>query len=276
MTNITNGGGIKYFRANSTLADSQAQGLDSVAIGPNAVAKNASDVALGNGSVTDTAVATTGATINGNAYTFAGAAPTSTVIFRQINGVAAGTADSDAVNVAQLKAISQSVATAGDKWIVGSPASYKAPTSVGTDSTAVGSGASVTANNSVAMRNIDLSVPDVDWEWERYHFLPMMNTVEFGPHKVHLRTDEFDLATELFSHAGRTLTRKQLCEAIWDHDGHDKSRSLDACASRLRRALQLEQNGWALRAVWGAGYRLDGPSAAAASPAAPALSLEAS
>lgn len=115
----------------------------------------------------------------------------------------------------------------------------------------------------VYMRNIQLSVPDVDWEWERYHFLPMMNAVEFGACTVQLRTDEFDLATELFSHTGRTLTRKRLCMAIWGHDGHDKSRSLDACASRLRRALQLEENGWKLRAVWGAGYRLDGPSTSA-------------
>lgn len=88
----------------------------------------------------------------------------------------------------------------------------------------------------------------------------MMNAVAFGDCTVELRTDEFDLATELFRHTGHTLTRQQLCMAIWGHDGHDKSRSLDACASRLRRALQLEENGWKLRAVWGAGYRLDGPS----------------
>lgn len=113
----------------------------------------------------------------------------------------------------------------------------------------------------VYMRNVHLQVPDVDWKWERYHFLPMMNAVAFGDGAVELRTDEFDLATELFRHTGHTLTRQQLCLAIWGHDGHDKSRSLDACASRLRRALQLEENGWKLRAVWGAGYRLDGPSA---------------
>lgn len=119
----------------------------------------------------------------------------------------------------------------------------------------------------VYMRNIHLRVPDVDWEWERYHFLPMMNAVAFGERTVALRTDEFDLATELFSHAGHTLTRQHLCIAIWDHDGNDQSRSLDACVSRLRRALQLEENGWKLRAVWGAGYRLDGPSAGGTAPA---------
>ncbi|MDR6387291.1 autotransporter adhesin, partial [Paraburkholderia caribensis] len=36
VDNITNGGGIKYFHANSTLADSVASGAESVAIGGNA------------------------------------------------------------------------------------------------------------------------------------------------------------------------------------------------------------------------------------------------
>ncbi|RUT86165.1 calcium-binding protein, partial [Mesorhizobium sp. USDA-HM6] len=44
LTNINTGGGIKYFHANSVLADSQALGTDSVAIGPNAIANNAGDV----------------------------------------------------------------------------------------------------------------------------------------------------------------------------------------------------------------------------------------
>ncbi|WP_292089717.1 hypothetical protein, partial [Mesorhizobium sp.] len=54
LTDINNGGGIKYFHANSTLADSQALGTDSVAIGPNAVAANAGDVAIGLNAVSGT------------------------------------------------------------------------------------------------------------------------------------------------------------------------------------------------------------------------------
>lgn len=46
---INNGGGIKYFHANSTGADSSATGTDSVAIGPKAVASGAGSVAAGNG-----------------------------------------------------------------------------------------------------------------------------------------------------------------------------------------------------------------------------------
>ena len=47
ITNLNSGGGIKYFHANSTLADASATGLDATAVGPNAQSLNASDTALG-------------------------------------------------------------------------------------------------------------------------------------------------------------------------------------------------------------------------------------
>ncbi|MBW8834644.1 MAG: hypothetical protein JF605_05850, partial [Burkholderia sp.] len=47
VNNIVNGGGIKYFNTNSTLADSSATGTDAVAIGGNAQATTANSVALG-------------------------------------------------------------------------------------------------------------------------------------------------------------------------------------------------------------------------------------
>jgi hypothetical protein len=48
VTNITNGAGIKYFHTNSTQADSQATGAESVAIGGSAKAVGAASIALGN------------------------------------------------------------------------------------------------------------------------------------------------------------------------------------------------------------------------------------
>ncbi|WP_244206484.1 YadA family autotransporter adhesin [Caballeronia pedi] len=88
LNDITTGGGIKYFHANSTLEDSKAEGVESVAIGGNAQAKGANAVAIGSNSVADRAntvsVGATGAE-------------------RQITNVAAGTEDTDAVNVSQLK-----------------------------------------------------------------------------------------------------------------------------------------------------------------------------
>ena len=89
LNNITTGAGITYFHANSTLADSQATGAESVAIGGNAQSLAANSVALGSNSVADRA----------NTVSVGSAGNE-----RQITNVAAGTADTDAVNVAQLKA----------------------------------------------------------------------------------------------------------------------------------------------------------------------------
>jgi autotransporter adhesin len=146
LTNITSGGGIKYFHANSTLADSAASGTDSVAIGPESVASgtdslaaghgaaatgaggvalgqgaqanNANDVALGSGSVTQAAVPTSSTTIQGKTYNFAGTAPIGTVSVgaqgaeRTITNVAAGRINensTDAINGSQLAATNSAI-----------------------------------------------------------------------------------------------------------------------------------------------------------------------
>ncbi|MCY1203719.1 Coiled stalk of trimeric autotransporter adhesin [compost metagenome] len=143
---------------------SAAAGDVSVAVGAGSTATAAGGAALGAGSVADRAAGVKGyvppeAT---TAQADAIAATTSTVgavgvgdaahgVFRQITGVAAGSAPSDAVNVAQLQAVASQAAAAGSKWITGSPTTYVAPTSTGTDSTAVGSGAAVKADQGVAI-----------------------------------------------------------------------------------------------------------------------------
>jgi trimeric autotransporter adhesin len=88
LNNITTGGGIKYFHANSTLPDSSATGADAVAIGGNAQAMAYNSVALGSNSVAD----------RPNTVSVGSATAT-----RQITNVAAGTQDTDAVNLSQLK-----------------------------------------------------------------------------------------------------------------------------------------------------------------------------
>ena len=145
-------------------AASAAVGDVSVAVGAGSTATATGGAALGAGSVADRAAGVKGyvppeAT---TAQADAIAATTSTVgavgvgdaahgVFRQITGVAAGSAPSDAVNVAQLQAVASQAAAAGSKWITGSPTTYVAPTSTGTDSTAVGSGAAVKADQGVAI-----------------------------------------------------------------------------------------------------------------------------
>jgi autotransporter adhesin len=98
-SNFTNGGGIKYFRANSTLADSSAAGSDAVAIGGAANASAANSVALGSNSIADRANSVSIGSVGHE---------------RQITNVANGTSATDAVNFGQLTTVSNNVDTLGN------------------------------------------------------------------------------------------------------------------------------------------------------------------
>ena len=108
LNNITNGGGVKYFHANSTLADSSATGTGAVAIGGAASASAANSVALGSGSTTTANLSAAGynpgtAALSGTASTANGEASVGSAgKERRITNVAAGSAATDAVNVSQL------------------------------------------------------------------------------------------------------------------------------------------------------------------------------
>ncbi|WP_122984909.1 ESPR-type extended signal peptide-containing protein [Paraburkholderia hospita] len=109
FNNIVNGGGIKYFHASSTLADSSASGAESVAIGGGAIASGANSVALGSGSVASSGSLGVKGFAPDNAALTAGTAFGELSIGtsgkeRRITNVAAGYNATDAVNVSQLMA----------------------------------------------------------------------------------------------------------------------------------------------------------------------------
>ena len=119
-------GGLAAATAANALALGQgatASLADTTAVGSNAVAgAQAGDVALGDGSVTSAVVATSGATIDGVAYTYAGTTPGSTVSVgvggseRTVTNVAAGrvsASSTDAINGSQLFATDLAVDALG-------------------------------------------------------------------------------------------------------------------------------------------------------------------
>ncbi|WDC29968.1 YadA-like family protein [Escherichia albertii] len=88
MGDIITTGSTKYFKANTTGVDANAQGKDSVAIGSGYIAAADNSVALGTGSeANEENTVSVGSSTNQ----------------RRITNVAAGKNDTDAVNVAQLK-----------------------------------------------------------------------------------------------------------------------------------------------------------------------------
>jgi autotransporter adhesin len=180
-------GGIKYFHANSNLADSLPNGLNSVAIGPvstanteNAVSigngatagANVGDVALGAGSTTGTVVQTASGTIAGNTYAYTGTTPGSTVSVgavgaeRTVTNVAAGQVNgnsTDAINGSQLFATNQALDTLNDTVAAnaihyysvndnGTPGgNYANDGATGLNALAAGVGATAAADNATAL-----------------------------------------------------------------------------------------------------------------------------
>ncbi len=111
--------GVKYFHANSTAADSQATGAESVAIGPQAVSGGANSVAAGNGAVTsaDNSVALGGAAAasgTGASAVGAGAAATGSNATAMGSGSTASGAKSTAVGAGSQATADNSVALGAD------------------------------------------------------------------------------------------------------------------------------------------------------------------
>ncbi|BEU22625.1 YadA-like family protein [Paraburkholderia sp. 22B1P] len=153
VNNIVNGGGIKYFHSNSTLADSVAAGVDSVAIGGAASASAVNSVALGAGSTTTANLSAAGwnpgtGTLSGiasaaNGEVSVGASGKE----RRITNVAAGYAATDAVNVSQLQSEDAKVNAAGSSIanVLGGGSTYDASTGTITGPTFTLGGKTVTS-----------------------------------------------------------------------------------------------------------------------------------
>ncbi|WP_275288516.1 YadA-like family protein [Halomonas elongata] len=122
-----------------TASLSEAQ--QGIALGAGATVSHDQSVALGSNSVTAEPVATSGTTIAGTDYDFAGTAPQSTVSVgdvgkeRTITNVAAGRVSetsTDAINGSQLYATNQAVETIGAGWTISAEGSNAS--NVGVDS----------------------------------------------------------------------------------------------------------------------------------------------
>jgi len=168
-----NANGIKYFHANSTAPDSQALGLDSVAIGPKAISQVDGGIALGSGSVSDRPIVqSSGIMRNGSASipfdttdaTLLGAVSVGSAAgnsYRQITNVADGTGQHDAVTLRQLTGALQSFAVTPQKYFHANSTAADS-LAVGAESVAVGPTTVVNGDNGVGIGNgaiVDQTAP---------------------------------------------------------------------------------------------------------------------
>lgn len=68
---------------------------------------------------------------------------------------------------------------------------------------------------------------------------------------------ELELLYYLASHPNRVYTRDQLLDEVWGFEYYGDSRTIDVHIKRLREKLENISPKWALKTVWGVGYKFE-------------------
>ena len=68
---------------------------------------------------------------------------------------------------------------------------------------------------------------------------------------------EMELIYHLASNPNRVFTRGQLLDEVWGFDYYGDSRTVDVHVKRLREKLEGVSDKWALKTVWGVGYKFE-------------------
>lgn len=68
---------------------------------------------------------------------------------------------------------------------------------------------------------------------------------------------ELELIYHLASNPNKVYTRDQLLDEVWGFDYYGDSRTVDVHVKRLREKLEGVSENWALKTVWGVGYKFE-------------------
>lgn len=68
---------------------------------------------------------------------------------------------------------------------------------------------------------------------------------------------ELELLFYLASNPNRVYTRDQLLDEVWGFEYYGDSRTIDVHIKRLREKLESVSDKWALKTVWGVGYKFE-------------------
>ncbi len=74
---------------------------------------------------------------------------------------------------------------------------------------------------------------------------------------IEIPPKEFELLHFLASNPNRVFTREQLLEEVWGFDYFGDSRTVDVHIKRLREKIENVEANWALKTVWGVGYKFE-------------------
>ena len=74
---------------------------------------------------------------------------------------------------------------------------------------------------------------------------------------VDLTAKEFDLMELLMRNPGRVYSRENLLNVVWGYEYAGDYRTVDVHVKRLREKLEGVSDKWALKTVWGVGYKFE-------------------
>jgi two-component system OmpR family response regulator len=82
-------------------------------------------------------------------------------------------------------------------------------------------------------------------------------TVKLNGKDLELPPKELELIFFLSSNPNKVFTREQLLEHVWGFDFYGDSRTVDVHIKRLREKIDLPNQTWQLKTVWGVGYKFE-------------------
>jgi DNA-binding response OmpR family regulator len=74
---------------------------------------------------------------------------------------------------------------------------------------------------------------------------------------LELPPKELELLYFLASNPNKVFTREQLLEHVWGFDFYGDSRTVDVHIKRLREKIDIPDQVWQLKTVWGVGYKFE-------------------
>jgi DNA-binding response OmpR family regulator len=82
-------------------------------------------------------------------------------------------------------------------------------------------------------------------------------TVKLNGKEIELPPKELELLFFLCSNSNKVFTREQLLEHVWGFDFYGDSRTVDVHVKRLREKIDIPNQNWQLKTVWGVGYKFE-------------------
>lgn len=81
--------------------------------------------------------------------------------------------------------------------------------------------------------------------------------VRLDGERLPLTPKEVEIFQLLASHPGKVYSREKILSLVWGYDYFGDTRAVDTQIKRIRQKLPPEEIGWAIKTVYGVGYRFE-------------------